>query len=177
MSLRREEFEARAQALQWLLTDADGVLTDGRLFYGPEGEFLKAFNARDGLGLKLAMRAGVKVGILSARGSDALRIRGEELGLDRLILQREDKGTAFAAFLKEEGVAAEAVAYIGDDLPDVAVLRRCGLGFCPADAAQQVRSRAHVVLRRNGGDGAVREAVEMVLDARGQLDDLLSRFD
>lgn len=177
MTLRRDDFEARARALSWLLTDADGVLTDGRLYFGPDGEALKAFNARDGLGLKLAMRAGLKVGILSARGSAALETRGRELGLDRLILKREDKGTAFAAFLEEEGVTADQVAYIGDDLPDLAVLKRCGLAFCPADAVRQVRSRAHLVLRRDGGDGAVREAVEMVLEARGQLDEQLRRFD
>ena len=176
MSLAPEELERRARGLRWLLVDVDGVLTDGRLYYGPDGESLKVFNAKDGLGLKLAQAAGLAVGLLSARGNAAVEKRAQELSLDRLILRRHDKGTAFARFLEEENLDAAQVAYVGDDLPDLAVLHRCGLGFCPADAASAVRAEAHVVLRRVGGAGAVREAVEIVLKARGELESAVRRF-
>jgi len=171
-----EQLQQRAQALRWLLVDVDGVLTDGRLYYGAEGESLKVFNAKDGQGMKLAQAAGLSVGLLSARGNAAVERRAEELGLDRLILRRHDKGTAFATFLEEEGLEEHQVAYVGDDLPDLAVLHLCGLGFCPADAATAVQETAHIVLRKEGGAGAVREAVEILLTARGQLDAVVNRF-
>lgn len=166
----------RALDLEWLLTDVDGVLTDGRLFYGPRGENLKAFNVRDGLGLKLAQRAGLKVGVLSARSSSALNRRSSELGLDAVMAGSEDKGSAFERFLSRRTTSARRVAYIGDDLPDLAILGRVGLAFCPADAAPEVRAVAHVVLTCSGGKGAVREVVERLLEARGQWKEMTSSF-
>ena len=122
--LSDEEFARRARALEWLVFDVDGVLTDGRLIYGPEGEHVKVFHVRDGLALKLAQRAGLKVGILSGRTSGALAARAQDLALDAVILDRSDKAAAFAEFLAARGVDPERVAYAGDDLLDLPVLRR-----------------------------------------------------
>ena len=161
------DLRLRAAALEWLLTDVDGVLTDGRLIYGPEGEAWKTFDVRDGLGLKLAQRAGLKVGVLSARGGPALDRRAGELGLDAVVTRREDKPEAFREFLDEHRVRARRVAYAGDDLVDLPILLACGLSFAPADAAAEVRERVDHTLSSPGGRGAVREMVEWILRARG----------
>lgn len=174
--LRAADLRRRAADLEWLLCDVDGVLTDGRLFYGPEGEAWKAFHVHDGLALELAQRAGLKVGVLSARGGPALERRVHELGLDVVITDRQDKRSAFHELLEEQGVAAERVAYVGDDLVDLPVLRRCGLSFAPADAAPEVRDRVDHTLATPGGAGAVREMVEWVLRARGDWDELVDTF-
>lgn len=166
----------RARSIEWILLDVDGVLTDGRLIYGAEGEQWKVFDVRDGLGMKLAQRAGLKVGILSGRVSAALERRAQGLELDALMMDREKKGEAFAEFLAAHGTAAERVAYIGDDLVDLPVLRRCGLAFAPADAVAEVRERAHRVLESRGGRGAVREMCELILRARGDWEGLLASY-
>lgn len=170
------ELTARARRLAWLLFDVDGVLTDGHLVYGAEGERIKLFHVRDGLALKLAQRAGLKVGVLSGRRSPALQRRLKELALDERILARSDKLNAFTDFLERHRLDADEVAYIGDDLLDLPVLRRCGISFAPADAAAEVRQRVHRVLARAGGHGAAREMVELVLEARGEWDALIEPF-
>ena len=171
-----EPLAERAAALDWLLLDVDGVLTDGRLLYGADGEQWKIFDVRDGIGLKLAQRAGLKVGLLSGRESRALEARAQELGLDALIMHRYDKAAAFGEFLAAHAAAAARVAYMGDDLVDLPVLLACGLSFAPADAVPDVRSRVHHVLSRPGGRGAVRELVELLLRARGAWDPLLAGY-
>jgi 3-deoxy-D-manno-octulosonate 8-phosphate phosphatase (KDO 8-P phosphatase) len=159
-----------------LLTDVDGVLTDGRMLYGPEGEAFKIFHVRDGLGLKMASRGGLQVGLLSARSHPAVEARARELGLERVMLGEKDKLARLHAFAQEEGVSMESIAYIGDDLPDLAALHAVGLAFCPADAALEVRNLCHVTLNLRGGHGAVREAVEMLLKARGSWEGLVDQF-
>ena len=166
----------RARSIEWLLLDVDGVCTDGRLIYGADGELWKVFDVRDGLGVKLAQRAGLKVGILSGRTSTALERRAHDLGLDALIMDRSDKAEAFAEFLSAQGTEAERVAYLGDDLIDLPVLRRCGLSFAPADAVAEVRERVHRVLERQGGRGAVREMCELILRARGDWEGLVAPY-
>ncbi len=166
----------RAAALEWLLTDVDGVLTDGRLRYGPRGEDRKLFHVRDGLGLKLAQRAGLKVGVLSARGGAALDLRVEELGLDVALTGRGDKGQAFREFLAEHETEPRRVAYVGDDLVDLPVLLHCGLSFAPVDAAAEVRLRVDRILTCPGGAGAVREAVEWILKARGEWSSVIASY-
>lgn len=170
------ELGERARHLQWLLFDVDGVFTDGRLFYGPDGERYKEFDVRDGLGIKLAQKAGLKVGILSGRTSEALRYRATELGVDALVMDRSDKKPAFEELLAARKITADRVAYIGDDLLDLPVLLRCGLSFAPADAVPEVRERVHKVLLRPGGRGAVREMCEFVLRARGEWDHLIAPY-
>jgi 3-deoxy-D-manno-octulosonate 8-phosphate phosphatase (KDO 8-P phosphatase) len=152
------------------------VLTDGRLHYGPDGEQSKTFHVRDGLGLRLAQKAGLKVGLLSGRRNAALKRRAAELEIDALVLNRSDKGAAFAELLAQHRTEAARVAYIGDDLIDLPVLRICGLSFAPADAVQEVRDVVDRVLDQPGGRGAAREMVEIVLKARGDWDRLLAAF-
>lgn len=164
--LAAAEFARRARALEWLLLDVDGVMTDGRLYYSASGEEIKVFHVRDGLGIKLAQRAGLKVGILSGRRSGALARRAADLRLDALIQGRDDKDPAFDEFLAAHETTAERVAYIGDDLLDLPILDRAGLSFAPADAVEAVRQQVDHVLAAPGGAGAVREAVELLLAAR-----------
>lgn len=166
--LTDEELARRARALTWLLFDVDGVLTDGRLVYGESGERFKVFDVRDGLAIKIARKAGLKVGLISGRGNAALKRRMEEIQVDELCLSVTDKRTVFADFLKRQAVTPEEVAFTGDDLPDLPILTTCGLAFAPADAVDDVRTRVHRVLQRRGGRGAAREVVETVLKARGE---------
>ncbi len=169
-------FRNRAKRLQWLLFDVDGVLNDGKLIFSGEGEQLKTFHVRDGLGLKLAQKHGLKVGILSGRRSPALKRRVQDLELDDLTMNRSDKGTAFDEFLERANTTAERVGYAGDDLHDLAVLLRCGLSFAPADADPEVLSRVHRVLDVPGGHGVAREIVRQVLEARGEWARVLAKF-
>jgi 3-deoxy-D-manno-octulosonate 8-phosphate phosphatase (KDO 8-P phosphatase) len=171
-----KSLEAASAELDWLLFDVDGVLTDGRLLYGADGEQWKIFDVRDGLGLKLAQRAGLKVGLLSGRQSRALEGRAQEIGVDALVMNRPDKRAAFRDFLDAHATAARRVAYLGDDLVDLPVLLACGLSFAPADAVPDVRDRVDHVLARPGGRGAAREMVEIVLRARGAWDSVLADF-
>lgn len=176
LTLTDQDFARRAEKLEWILLDVDGVFTDGTLYYSAEGETLKPFHVRDGLAVSLARRAGLKVGLLSGRASEALQRRANELSLDEVILGHDDKGPAFTAFLERREVTAERVAYSGDDLLDLPVLRRAGLSFAPADAVAEVRRAADRVLRAAGGHGAVREIVETLLRARGQWRELTERW-
>lgn len=169
-----EALAERARRLSFLLLDVDGVLTDGRLIYGARGEELKAFDVKDGLGIGLLRRAGLQVGLLSGRKSAALKARAGELGVSFLRMRCDDKATAFAELLAERDLAAEHVAYAGDDLPDLPVIVACGLSFAPSDAVEEVRRRAHCVVRAAGGRGAVREIAEILLKARGQWDEVLA---
>ena len=152
------------------------MLTDGRLVYGPDGEQQKVFHVRDGLGLRLLQRSGLRIGILSGRESDALRVRADDLGLDFLMMNRSDKGPAFAEFLAERAVTPGEVAFMGDDLVDLPILLRCGLAFVPSDAVAEVRERAHRVLEGRGGWGVVRELCELLLRARGDWEDLIAPY-
>ncbi|MEO8503573.1 MAG: HAD hydrolase family protein [Acidobacteriota bacterium] len=176
MTLGLEEFTVRARRLRWLLCDVDGVLTDGRLYYGANGEPMAAFDIKDGLGLKLAQLGGLMVGVLSGRTSAAVAARTAELRLDAAVFGRIDKGVALAEFCLTHGCELDEIAYLGDDLPDLPALRRCGLALAPSDAAPEVLAAAHRILGRPGGRGAVREAVESILRARGDWDRVVAPF-
>lgn len=154
----------------------DGVLTDGRLVYGPGGEEWKVFHVRDGLGLRLLQKSGIKLGIISGRESEALRVRSADVGIDWLVMERSDKGPAFAEFLAAQEVAPEQVAFIGDDLVDLPILLQCGLSFAPADAVPEIRERVHRVLQAKGGWGVARELCELLIRARGDWEDLIATF-
>lgn len=171
-----QELARRAADLEWLLCDVDGVLTDGGLYYDRRGPAYLRFDARDGLGLKVAQLAGLQVGILSGRASGALEKRVAELQLDALHMGITDKSAEFASFLARHNTIARRVAYVGDDLPDLVVLGQCGLSFAPADAAAEVKTVVHRILTARGGRGAVREMVETILKARGEWDQIFSRF-
>jgi 3-deoxy-D-manno-octulosonate 8-phosphate phosphatase (KDO 8-P phosphatase) len=174
--LTESEFAHRAAALEWVLMDVDGVLTDGRLVYSRSGETLKAFHVRDGMGMRLAQRDGLKLGLISSRAAAPLTRRAEDLHLDAVLTGREAKGPAFDDFLERYRTQPQNVAFIGDDLQDLIVLARAGLAFAPADAVPEVHAVAHYVLSANGGHGAVREMIELILKARGSWDRLLASF-
>ena len=168
--------EAAARAIRLLLLDVDGVLTDGRLYYGNSGEELKAFHIQDGLGIKLLQRQGIEVGIITGRSSALLARRAAELGIRRVIQGREDKSRALDELLADMPLALEHIAFMGDDLPDLPVMARVGLALTVADCSPTVAGRAHWQARRGGGRGAVREAAEFILRAQGKLDTALEEY-
>jgi 3-deoxy-D-manno-octulosonate 8-phosphate phosphatase (KDO 8-P phosphatase) len=159
-----------------LVLDVDGVLTDGTLYYSANGEELKAFNIQDGLGIKLLQAAGVEPAIISGRGSRALELRAEDLGVRHLYQGVERKVSAFEHLLHELTLQPDQAACIGDDLPDIALLQRCGLAVTVPDAPDIVRAHAHYVTRRPGGRGAVRETCELILEAQGRLHAQLASY-
>lgn len=158
----------RARRLRLMLFDVDGVLTDGRLWYGAEGEALKAFHVLDGHGMKLLLQGGIAAGILSGRSSPAVALRAAELGVAHVLQGVEDKRPAFDVLLARLGLQADEAGYMGDDLPDLPVLSRCGLACAPRSAHEEVRRGAHYVADADGGCGAVREVCDYVLRAQGR---------
>jgi 3-deoxy-D-manno-octulosonate 8-phosphate phosphatase (KDO 8-P phosphatase) len=158
---------ARARKIRLLLLDVDGVLTDGRLVYGPAGEETKVFHARDGHAIVLARAAGIEVAVVSGRKSAAVTRRLEDLGVVEVHQGVPDKAALLAELCGRRGLGSTEVAFMGDDLPDLPLLRRVGLALAPADGVPEVRRVAHWTARRPGGAGAVREAVEWLLRARG----------
>jgi 3-deoxy-D-manno-octulosonate 8-phosphate phosphatase (KDO 8-P phosphatase) len=167
---------ARARRVRLMLFDVDGVLTDGKLWYGAAGEVLQAFHVLDGHGLKLLAHSGIEVALLSGRSSAAARTRAAELGIAHVLQGIDDKQSAFEALAARLGVAADETGFMGDDVVDLPVLRRCGLACAPAEAHELVRACAHYVARAPAGGGAAREVCEFVLRAKGRLDAALARY-
>jgi len=167
----------RAARIQLFLCDVDGVLTDGSVFIGGEREF-KRFNIRDGLGLVLARRAGLKVGWVSARPSPATQLRAEELKIDFLVQQGDNisKTGAIEALLARKKLNWSVVCFVGDDIIDLGPLTRAGLAVAVADAVAEVKSAAHFITQARGGCGAVREAVEIILQAQGKWQSFLKQY-
>ena len=160
---RKADALERLKHVKLFVTDVDGVLTDGGLYYGPDGECLKRFNARDGLGVRLLQKAGIQVAILSGRDCPALRKRIEDLGITEAVLGRLDKRTALEGIMERCGVDPEEVAFIGDDVPDMEVFELCGVSVTVGDAPQYVKDSADFVLENCGGRGAFREIVEKII--------------
>jgi 3-deoxy-D-manno-octulosonate 8-phosphate phosphatase (KDO 8-P phosphatase) len=156
----------RARNIRLLVLDVDGVLTDGRLYLSAAGEELKVFHVRDGSGLVAVQRAGITVAIISGRDSAAVTRRAAELGIRHVRQGVADKGAALDQLLDELGVSAAETACVGDDTPDVPMLRRAGLAIGVADAHPALLAAAHWVTHSNGGQGAVREACDLLLSAR-----------
>ncbi len=165
-----------ARAIRLLVLDVDGVLTDGHLYYSESGHETKTFHIHDGLGIKLLQRAGIEVAIITGRTSRLLERRTRELGIDRVIQGREDKLVALEELLQPLTIEMHQVAYMGDDLPDLAAIRAVGLGMTVANGNPLVRRHARWESRHAGGHGAVREAAEFILDARGELESLQAAY-
>ncbi len=165
------EIDARARVLRLLLFDVDGVMTDGTLYIGAQGEAFKAFNILDGHGMKMLQSAGVTTALLSGRTSEAVERRARELSIAHVVQGSADKVADFERLVAAAGVQPAACSFVGDDLPDLEVMRRCGLAVAVANAVDEVKAHAHYVTRACGGRGAVREFCELVLRARsaGQL--------
>ncbi|CAM5777942.1 KdsC family phosphatase [Ottowia pentelensis] len=169
------ELLLRAQGIRLLLLDVDGVLTDGGLYYGEGGEVLKRFHTLDGHGLKLLGRAGIAVGVISGRDSPALRQRLAALGIQHARLGTEDKLPAAQALLQELGIDWPQTAAMGDDWPDLPLLRHAGLACAPANAHAEARALAAHVTALAGGAGAVRELCDLLLAAGGHYRRLLDQ--
>jgi 3-deoxy-D-manno-octulosonate 8-phosphate phosphatase (KDO 8-P phosphatase) len=170
------DLAARAAKIELLLLDVDGVLTDGGIVYTDAGSEIKRFHVRDGSGLKFWHIAGKRSAIVSGRRSIAVERRAAELGIGIVLQGRAEKLPAFEAVLAETGMGAEQVCAIGDDLPDLPVLRQAGLAVAVADACPEVRAAADYITAVPGGHGAVRDAIEWLLRLQGTWDDLVRRF-
>ena len=169
------DFREKARRIQMLILDVDGVLTDGT--FEPNGEEeVKRFHSRDGIGLTLAKRAGLRLGLISGRVSSVVSERATELGMHFVRLGVEDKLTALTEALELEGFGPEEIAYMGDDLPDLPVLTRVGLSATVSDAHYEVRTRVDYVTRARGGFGAVREFIDQILLAKGLQEKLVQEF-
>lgn len=146
--------------IQWVIFDIDGVMTDGKLYYGSSGEELKVFNVKDGTGLKMLKKAGIKMAVISGRGTRALEQRVREMKIDVATYNRSDKGLAFDELEKELGSEIRNSICVGDDLPDLELFEKCKLGFAVANAVDEVKEKADFVLKTNGGEGAVESFVK-----------------
>jgi 3-deoxy-D-manno-octulosonate 8-phosphate phosphatase (KDO 8-P phosphatase) len=161
-----ESFQAALRAVRLLVLDVDGVLTDGRLFYGPKGELLKAFHVRDGYGIKQLQAAGIAVAIISGRRSTAVARRARELGIRHVAQGVEDKLAALGKLARARKLDFAQCACVGDDTPDVPMIDVCGAGIAVADAHPDALAAADLVTRARGGHGAVREVCDWLLAAR-----------
>jgi len=172
------ELQKRASGIRMLVLDVDGVLTDGKLYFDHNGNELKAFNTRDGMGIKALQRCGIEVAVITGRKSEAVTQRMTQLGVQHVYQGREDKLSAFLHLLKETGLDAHQICFAGDDWIDLPVLLRAGLAVSVADAEDHVKDRAHWITQRNGGDGAVREICNLILKAQDKeqaiLDNILT---
>lgn len=173
---RAEPVEARARRVKLILFDVDGVLTDGKLMLHADGSESKRYDIKDGTGIVLAQRAGVRVGFLSARHSMATQQRAAQLGVTLVHQGIASKIETYDQIADELMLEDEDVAYMGDDIVDLAVLMRVGLAAAPADAVEEIRARVHWVSTARGGDGAARQLVELILRAQGRWEPLLLEY-
>lgn len=161
----------RARAVRLAIFDVDGVMTDGTLLIGPQGEIAKRFNILDGHGVKMLQHAGIATAIISGRSSEAVAWRARELSIEHVVQGSSDKVADFERLRSRLAIEAAACSFMGDDLPDLAVMQRCGFAVAVANAVEAVKRTAHYVTQASGGRGAVREFCDFVLRARGQLAD------
>ncbi len=166
----------KARKIRWIILDVDGVMTDGSVIYDGHGVETKNFNVRDGHGIKLAQRAGLSFAIITGRSSQVVKQRAEELGIEELCQGAIRKGEAYDEMINRIGWKDEEVAFIGDDLIDLPVLRRVGLSAVVADADPETREQVDLVLSLAGGRGAVREFIEIVLKAQDKWKEVTRRY-
>jgi len=176
LKLETPDINARARRIKLLLMDCDGVLTDGRLWLMADGDEQKTFHARDGQGISLFHRAGLKTGIISGRTSSAVERRAQELKMSYVRQYAKDKIKALDEILAEAGVSANECAYIGDDVADIPVMQRVELAVAVADAVEETKQAAHYVTEVKGGHAAVREVTDLILKAQGRWDEVMRRF-
>jgi len=166
----------KAAQIKLVIFDVDGVLTDGSLFMGDDGQEYKAFNSKDGLGMKMLQRSGVPVAIITARQSNVVKLRMESLGIEHLYQGQQEKLPAFEALLEKLSLDAGEVAYVGDDLVDLPIMIRCGLAIAVADSHQRVIEQAHWVTENLGGRGAAREVCELIMAGQDTLESSIQQF-
>jgi 3-deoxy-D-manno-octulosonate 8-phosphate phosphatase (KDO 8-P phosphatase) len=173
---RTQSARTRARRVKLLILDVDGVLTDGRMTLTERGDELKSFHTHDGMGVNLARRAGIKIALVTGEKSEIGRTRGLKLGVEEIVLGARRKAETVEEIRAKFGLAAEEVAFMGDDLLDIPALERVGLAVAPANAVAEVRAMVDVVTRAAGGAGAVRECVELILRAQGLWEETVRAF-
>lgn len=166
----------QCRRVELILSDVDGVLTDGGIMYDNQGIEIKKFHIRDGLGIKLWQRAGFKFGVLTARTSHIVKVRASELGIELVRQGFENKLPVAKEIMRELKLTPEQVCYIGDDLTDLPVIRHVGLGVAVADAAAEVRASATHITKLAGGQGAVREIVELILKSQSRWEEITKAY-
>lgn len=171
-----ESTPAAARGIKLLVLDVDGVLTDGGLYFGASGEQLKRFSILDGLGIKLLADCQIKTAIITGRSSDIVKQRAAELNIAHVIQGREDKLQALQELLRQLNVSQSETAYVGDDLPDLAAINFCQFGVAVANAHSEVKKNANWVCQRRGGNGAVREVADILLQANGNYAAIIAQY-
>jgi 3-deoxy-D-manno-octulosonate 8-phosphate phosphatase (KDO 8-P phosphatase) len=172
----RQRALAKAKEIKLLLLDVDGVLTDGTLLYGCDGQESKSFNTQDGFGLRLLREAGIEVGVITARKSEVVERRATELKMGYIYQGVANKNDAFREIMHNSGLKPYQVAYMGDDWLDLVLLQQVGLAIVPANGAGEVQEIAHFVTERSGGAGAVRDACDLILAGQNLVDELLHKY-
>ena len=176
VKVTKVEVEEKARPIKLLVLDVDGVMTDGRIVYNDGGEETKAFDVKDGHGIKMLMRSGVSVALLTGRESRVVPHRARDLEIDMVYQGAHDKLSVFERILREKGLKGEEVSYVGDDLVDLPVMKRAGLSISVADASEELKGCVDYVTERSGGRGAVREVCELILKAQGKWEGMTSRY-
>ncbi|HEX9859911.1 MAG TPA: 3-deoxy-manno-octulosonate-8-phosphatase KdsC [Nitrospirota bacterium] len=174
--LNPELYKARAEKIKLLILDVDGVLTGGQIILDNVANEYKSFNVRDGHGIKLAQRAGITVAIITGRESRVVEVRAAELGITEVYQHSLNKVDAYTDLVGKLGITGEEVAYVGDDIVDIPVMRKAGLSFAVADAEPYVRAAADMVTERGGGKGAVREVIDYILMASSRWDMVTGKY-
>jgi 3-deoxy-D-manno-octulosonate 8-phosphate phosphatase (KDO 8-P phosphatase) len=171
-----ETISSKLRNIRMVLLDVDGVMTDGRVLLLPDGQEVKFFSIHDGFGIVCAMKVGIRIGIISGRSSPSLKIRCEELGIKDLYMDKMEKLPVLEQIIKEHNLTYDQIAFIGDDVPDLPVLEKIGLSVAPNNAHESVKSRVDLVLSKTGGDGAVREFLDLLLQAQDKSESILKKF-
>ncbi|MGV6826531.1 MAG: 3-deoxy-manno-octulosonate-8-phosphatase KdsC [bacterium] len=171
-----QDIYEKAKRIKLVIFDVDGVLTDGSLFLGDDGQEYKAFNSKDGHGMAMLQKTGVTIGIITGRTSEVVRIRMESLGVQHVFQGQRDKLPAYESLKQELGLTDEDIAYVGDDVVDLPVMTRVGLAIAVQDSHSFTKQHAHWVTSANGGRGAGREVCELLMDAQGLLQDELQTY-
>ncbi len=171
-----QDIFAKAKIIKLLICDVDGVMTDGGLFFGDNGLEYKAFHSRDGLGIKMLQRSGIPLAVITARTSDVVKHRMKNLNIDLVFQGQLSKVQAFEDLCTQLSLTPEQIAYVGDDLVDIPVMKQVGLAIAVADAHKQVKAMAHWTTEHIGGHGAVRDVCELLMEAQGTLEEQFSFY-
>ena len=166
----------KASRIKLVIFDVDGVLTDGSLFLSDDGQEYKAFNSKDGFGMRLLQDAGIDIAIITGRESTLVKLRMKELGITQVMQGRREKGPALDEMMEKTGLTIEQIAYVGDDVVDLPIMSRVGLSIAVQDARPIVKKHAHWITESVGGRGAGRDVCELILEAHGKWDDIINKY-
>ena len=170
------ELKEKAEKVKLIILDVDGVLTDGKIIYDSEGREIKAFNIHDGHGIRLLSSAGIKTAIITGRQSKVVEIRAAELGITDVYQKARNKNSVYKELLNRYQLNDENAAFIGDDLIDLSILRSVGFAVAVFNAVDEVKEYAHMVTKKSGGEGAVREVIDFIIKAQGKWDRLIEGY-